>query len=124
MLLDHSQVDAVEQPVQLLDCECDGLGSRRPGKAIGFKSLEEQPEAVAASAEYLDAIAAPVAEYEQSRSHRVQVHRLLNQDRQAVDTHAEVDRLAMQVHFQPFVEPEHGNLPSIWTIVSSSSTDV
>ncbi|WP_373422038.1 hypothetical protein [Burkholderia gladioli] len=46
---------------------------------------------------------------------------MFDQDRQSVDTYAEVDRIAMQIDFQLFVEPEHGNLPSIWTIVASSS---
>lgn len=47
---------------------------------------------------------------------------VFDQDRQPVDAHAEVDRIAMQVDLQPFVEPEHGSLPSIWITVASSST--
>src|SRR5579859_295444 len=121
MLLDHGQVDAVEQPVQLLGAERDCVASVRPDEAIGFESLEQQPEAVAAPAENLDSIAPAVAEDEQRRGHRVQAHRLFDQDRQSVDAHAEVDWIAMQINLQPFVEPEHGSLPSICTTAVSSS---
>ncbi|SOY75946.1 hypothetical protein CBM2609_P350019 [Cupriavidus taiwanensis] len=50
---------------------------------------------------------------------RVEQHRLLHQNRQPVDPHPEVHRLAMQEYLQPAVEPEHGILPSIWTIIVS-----
>lgn len=42
MLLDHGQVDAVEQPVQLLGAERDRVASVRPDEAVGFESPEQQ----------------------------------------------------------------------------------
>ncbi|KGD55089.1 AMP-binding enzyme family protein [Burkholderia pseudomallei] len=109
-------------PVQLLRAERDRVAAVQPDEAVGFESLEQQPEAVAAPAENLDAITTSIAEHKQRRDHEVQVHRLFDQDRQSVDAHAEVDRIAMQVDLQPFVEPEQGGLPSIWITVASSLT--
>jgi len=67
-ILNRGEVDSVEQPMRLLDAELDRFVPVRPDGAVGFGSFGHQPEAVAALAEgYLEAIAAPVAEYEQRR---------------------------------------------------------
>lgn len=56
-------IDPFEQPVQLLGGEFhDGLWPARPDETVFLQPFHQQPEAIAAPAEQLDAIPAPIAE--------------------------------------------------------------
>src|SRR5262245_120593 len=63
-------------------------------------------------AQNLHSVAPTIAEDVHARGERVQTQRLLYEQRQAVDIEPEVDRIAVQVDLQPFVEGEHRTLPS------------
>src|SRR5258706_2445612 len=118
MALHDADVDALEQPVQLLHRQRRHHVGHWPDEAVLLQSFEQQPEAVAVPAEDLHAVAPAVAEHVHARRERVQAEGLVHQQRQAVDVQPEVDRLAVQVHLQGFVEAEHRILPS----TSNSST--
>jgi hypothetical protein len=123
MSLKSSDISTIEKPVQQLDGQCHDFAlAVRPHKAvIGLESFEHQPETVVLPAQDLDAIASPVGKHVERGIHRIQMHRLLDENRQTVHAVPEIDGIAVQVNFQSFVEPEHGILPNIWTTVLSSS---
>jgi hypothetical protein len=123
MTLERSDVGTPEKPVQQLDGQCHDLAIViRPDKAIiGLESLEHEPETVVLPAQDLDAIASPVGKDVERGIHGIQAHRLFDENRQTVHSVPEIDGIAVQVHLQIFVEPEHGILPNIWTTVLSSS---
>src|ERR1700712_4961046 len=123
MPLKSSNVGTFEKPVQQIDGQRHDFGfAVRPDKAIiGLESLEHEPETVVLPAQDLDAIASPVGKDVERGIHGIQAHRLFDENRQTVHSVPEIDRVAVQVHLQIFVEPEHGILPNIWTTVLSSS---
>src|SRR5258708_29733226 len=123
MPLKSSNVGTFEKPVQQIDGQRHGLGfAVRPDEAIiGLESLEHEPETGVLPAQDLDAIASPVSKNIERGIHRIQAHRLFDENRQAVHSVPEIDRIAVQVHLQIFVEPQHRILPNIWTPVLSSS---
>lgn len=111
---DRRNVIAVEQRVQQVGCHRHDLGLIiRPDEVARLQSFNHQPETATVPEENLDAVTTPVPEDVKRGVHRVQLHRLLNEDRQAVHAVAEIDRVTVQVNLQIFVEPEHGNLPRI-----------
>ena len=61
------QVDAGQQPVQLLHTEDGNLGVLGPLEPVGLQSLDHQPEAGPFPQQDLDPVASPVAEDEQRR---------------------------------------------------------
>nr|WP_292452344.1 hypothetical protein [Methylibium sp.] len=111
--LHDRDVDALQQPMQLLHRQRRYRSLLRPDEAILLEALQQQPEAVAVPAQDLHAVAPPVAEDVHARRERVQAERLFYPQRQAVDVEPEVDRLAVQVDLQAFVETEHRTLPSV-----------
>jgi hypothetical protein len=123
MPLKSSNVGTFEKPVQQIDGQRHDFGfAVRPDEAIiGLESLEHEPETVVLPAQDLNAIASPVGKNVERGIHRIQAHRLFDENRQAIHAVTEIDRVAVQVNFQVFVEPEHGILPNIWTTVLSSS---
>jgi hypothetical protein len=62
------------------------------------RSIEEQD---------LHSVATAIAERKNRWSKRIERHRLLNQNRKAVDAGPEVDRLTVQVDFQISAQSEH-----------------
>src|ERR1700684_505659 len=123
MPLKSSNVGTFEKPVQQIDGQRHDFGfAVRPDEAvIGLESLEHEPETVVLPAQDLDAIASPVGKNVERGIHRIQAHRLFDENRQTVHSVPEIDGIAVQIHLQIFVEPEHGILPNIWTTVLSSS---
>ena len=111
MALHDADVDALEQPVQLLHRQRRHHISRRPDEAVLLQAFEQQPVAVAVPAQDLHAVAPPVAEHVRAGCERIQAQRLLHQQCQAVDVQPEVDGLAVEVDLQGFVEAEHRSLP-------------
>lgn len=111
MALHDGNVDALEQPVQLLHHQGRHSVSGWPDEAVLLQALEQQPVAVAVLAENLHAVASAVAEHIRAGRERIQAKRLLHQQCQAVDVQPEVDRLAVQVDLEGFVEAEHRSLP-------------
>lgn len=51
MLLDDSEVYAVEPPVQPLDAQRHRLACFRPDEPVSFEPLEEQPQSIATPVE-------------------------------------------------------------------------
>src|SRR5438105_3893240 len=116
--LHDADVDAFEQPVQLLHRQRRNCGLKRPDEPILLEPLQQQPEAVALPPQDLHAVASSVPEHVHAGGERVQSERLLDEHGQAVDAEPEVNRRAVQVDLQPFVEAEHRILPR----TSNSST--
>ena len=54
-----------------------------------------------------------IAKDEDSTLERTQAHRLLHQDRQAVDPGTKVDRIAMKVDAKIVSQPEHDTAPAL-----------
>lgn len=93
------QVDAVEQPVQLIDRQLDGLvaGIGLGLEAFGFQTLEPQAEAIALPVEDLDLTAGAVEEHEQHGVEHFHLDVQLDQSGQAVDGFAEIDGFWVEV---------------------------
>jgi hypothetical protein len=53
-------------------------------------------------------VATAIAERKNRRSKRIERHRLLDQNRKAVDASPEVDRLTVQINLQVTAQSEHG----------------
>jgi len=102
-------VDAVENPVELLGRELD---DRRlapgPSEPVFRQSLQDHHKTGPIEEQQLHSVAAAIAKRKDRRRERVQLHHLLHQDCKAVDAGAKVDRLAMQVDFQISTQSEHG----------------
>jgi hypothetical protein len=56
----------------------------------------------------LHPVATAIAERKNRRSKRIERHRLLDQNRKAVDASPEVDRLTVQIDLQVTAQSEHG----------------
>src|ERR1700741_565955 len=122
MSTDRGDVIAIEQRVQHAGRQRHYIGLVvGPDKTACFKAFRHQPEATSIPTDKLDPVTTAVSEDIKRGVHRVQMHGLLDENREAVHAVAEIDRIAVQVHFQVFVEPEHGILPRIWISVVSSS---
>ena len=111
MPLHDADIDALEQPVQLLHRQRRYVRLAGPDEPVLFQPFEQQPEPVAVPAQHLHPVAPAVAEHVHARGERVQSQRLLHQCRQAIDVQPEVHRCAVQVDLQAFVEAEHRSLP-------------
>ena len=94
------QVEAIEQPIQLLSAQANHALCRRswPMEAIFFQALLPQAETIALPIEDLDLVLTPVGEHEQPLGKRVLLQRLLDQYRQAIYPLAEIDRIAAHQH--------------------------
>src|SRR3954463_15952420 len=119
VLVDHCEINAIEQPMQLLHGQRRHGVDVRPDKSVLLKTLHQHPKAVSLPAQNFYAITSPIPEDVQRLSKRIQPEGLLDQDRQTVKTDPEVDRLAMQVDLQAFVEAEHRSLPSASIIANA-----
>lgn len=114
-------VDTVQQPLQLLDRQRRHRRLTRPSKTISLEPFEEEPESIVVPAERLDAVRPPVAKHVHRLRKRIKSQGLLNQRRQAVDRFTEVHCVAVQMHFQPFVEAEQQRAPSASITAFTSS---
>src|SRR5579864_458497 len=122
MAMDGGNVVAVEQRVQQIGCQGHDFGLvAGPDEVLCLKSLRHKPEPAAIPAEDLDAVATPVPEDVKRGVHWIEPHGLLDEDRETVHAVAEINRIAVEVNFEAYVEPEHGSLPSICTTVVNSS---
>src|ERR1700744_2192537 len=119
---DRGDVVTLEQRVQHIGRQLHDLGLVvGPDEAARLQAFHKKPEAAAIPGQYFYTIAPPVAEDVKRSVHRVQPHRLLDENRKTVHAVAEINGVAVQVHLQVVVEAEHGSLPRIWTSVVSSS---
>src|SRR5690606_38795891 len=108
------QVDAVEQPVQLIDRQLNGLvtGIGFGLEALGFQTLEPQAEAIALPVENLDLAAGAIEEHEQHRVEHFHLDVQLDQRSQSVDGFAEVDGLWVEIDLLHFgVGTHHDGAP-------------
>ena len=104
MSADRSDVIAIEQRVQRRWRQCYDLGLPvGPDETACFKALRHQPETTTIPTDDLDPVTAAVSEDIKRGVHRVQMHGLLDENRQAVHAVAEIDGIAVQVDFQAFV---------------------
>lgn len=89
-------IDAVEDPVQLLGRKRDHrcLPARPPELVLG-QPLQDQHKTRPIEEQELHPVATAIAERKNRRSKRIERHRLLDQNRKAVDAGPEVDRLAV-----------------------------
>ena len=100
------EVEAVEQPVQLLAAQRHRRAlAARPVEALALQALHPQHEAAALPVQDLHPVATPVGEHEQLLAERVQRELVLHQCREAVDLLAEVDRVDAQVDLGQVVAP-------------------
>ena len=118
----RGQVNSIEQPVQLLHREFD---HRRvlawPNEARILQTLLQQPEAVAAPAQNLDAVLPAVAKDIDGVSKRIEVQLVFDQRRQTVDALAKVDGPAVQVHRQVGVQMKHGSAARVRSTLQGAS---
>src|SRR5690554_4338728 len=106
----HSaEVIAIQEPVQLLAREGDGVALQAVGplEALPLQALVPDHEAVTLPEQQLHLVALAVAEHEDRLLEGVELHGLLNQQGQSIDLLAHVDRLATQVDAQPGIRPDH-----------------
>src|SRR5471030_1938173 len=110
----HSiNVDAIEEPVQLFGRQFDHrLLPTWPDEVIFLEAPQHQPEAGALVEQQLDPVASAVVEGKHGTCKRIELHRLLDQRHQAVDTGPEVDRLTMQEDLQVCFESKHQRAPN------------
>jgi len=94
-----AEVEAAQQPVELFFGQRDGFSVilSRPFEALLFQALVPETETAAVPVEDLQLVAALIAEDKHRRVKHRQAHRLLNNQAQAVDGFAEVDRVAVQI---------------------------
>ncbi|PII39395.1 hypothetical protein T190_05715 [Sinorhizobium meliloti CCBAU 01290] len=102
-------IDAVENPVKLLSRK---RHHRRlpawPSEPIFGQSLQDHHKTGPIEEQELQTVTAAIAKGKDRRRKRVELHRLLHQDRKAVDAGAEVDRFAVQVDLEISAQSEHG----------------
>ena len=122
MATHRGEVNAVEQPVQLLHREFDhGAVLLGPDKACVFQPLLQQPESVAIPAQYLDTVLSAVAKDKDGMGKGVQAQVVFNDRAQAVDVLAEVHFAPVQVHRQVGVQMEHGRAAKVRSKLSSAA---
>ena len=118
----RGEVNAIEQPVQLLHREFDhGAVLLGPDKACILQPLLQQPKAIAIPAQDLDAILSAIAKDKDSMGKGVQAQVVFNDRTQAVDVLAEVHFAAVQVHRQVGVQMEHGSAAKVRSMPSSAA---
>lgn len=122
MATHRGEVNAVEQPVQLLHGELDhGAVLLGPDKASIFESLLQQPKAIAIPAQDLDAVLCAVAKDKDGMGKGVQAQVVFNDRAQAVDVFAEVHFASVQVHRQVGVQMEHDKAAKVRSMLSSAA---
>ncbi|WP_429034132.1 hypothetical protein [Bradyrhizobium sp. I1.14.4] len=111
-MADHRiDIDAVEDPVQLLGRKRDDrLLAARPSELVLGQPLQDQHEAGPIEEQQLYPVATAIAERKNHRRKRIERHRLLDQNRKAVDASPEVDRLTVQIDLQVTAQSEHGSV--------------
>jgi len=101
-MADHRvDINAIENPVEL-------LGRKRyhrrlsvwPSEPVLGQSLQDHYKTGPIEEQELHPVTAAIAEREDRRRKRVEFHRLLDQDRKAVDAGAKVDRFAVQIDLE------------------------
>ncbi len=97
-----------------------GLLATGPGKPVCLESFHQEPEPGAIIKKKFHAVAFAIVEPEDGSREWVKLHRLLDQCHERVQSGAEVDRLAMQVHQQVMIEAEHQCAPSAAIIALTS----
>src|SRR5690606_14270584 len=105
------EINAVEQPVQFIDRQLDGLvpGIGLGLETLGFQTLEPQAEAVAFPVEDFHLIAGAVEEHEQHRVEHFHLDIQRDQGGQAVDGFTKVDGLGVEVDLLDLgVRAHHG----------------
>src|SRR5271155_2531084 len=109
-MADHRiDIDAVEDPVQLLGRQRDNrLLATRPSELVLGQPLQDQHKAGPVEEQQLNPVETAIAERKNRRSERIERHRLLDQNRKAVDASPEVDRLTVQIDLQVIAQSEHG----------------
>ena len=86
------QIDAFEQPVQLLHGQLDdALILAWPDEAFSLQAFLQQPKSVAAPAQDFDAVARAIGEDVGGLGKRVKLQIVLDQRGQAVDVLPEID---------------------------------
>ncbi|MCK1412389.1 MULTISPECIES: hypothetical protein [unclassified Bradyrhizobium] len=105
----YDVIDAVKDPVQLLGRQRDDrLLAARPSELVLGQPLQDQHKAGPVEEQQLHPVATAIAERKNRRSERIERHRLLDQNRKAVDASPEVDRLTVQIDLQVTAQSEHG----------------
>ncbi|MGY4567005.1 hypothetical protein [Bradyrhizobium sp. USDA 3256] len=107
-MTDHRiDIDAVEDPVQLLGRKPDDrLLAARPSELVLGQPLQDQHKAGPVEEQQLHPVVTAIAERKNRRHKRIERHRLLNQNRKAVDASSEVDRLTVQIDLQVTAQSE------------------
>ncbi|UPJ84939.1 hypothetical protein IVB16_38715 (plasmid) [Bradyrhizobium sp. 183] len=105
----YDVIDDVKDPVQLLGRQRDDrLLAARPSELVLGQPLQDQHKAGPVEEQQLHPVATAIAERKNRRSERIERHRLLDQNRKAVDASPEVDRLTVQIDLQVTAQSEHG----------------
>src|SRR4051812_33239245 len=114
-MADHRiEIDAVKQPAQLLGIErYDRHLATGPAEPIFRQSFQYQHKTGALEEQQLHSGASTIAKDEDSTLERAETHRLLDQDRQAVDTRTEVDRISVKIDAEIVSQPEHSNVQEL-----------
>lgn len=114
-------IDAIEQPVELLGRQLDHrLLSAWPDEVIFLEAPQHQPETGAFVEQQFDPVASAVVEGKCGTCKWIELHGLLDQHHQAVDASPEVDRLPMQEDPQVCIEPKHQRAPNAANIAVTS----
>jgi hypothetical protein len=98
-MADHCvNIDAVKDPMELLGRKRQHRSlSAWPPELVFRQFLQDHHETGPIKKQELHPVVTAIAKGKHRRSKRVQRHRFLDQDREAVDAGPKVDRLAMQV---------------------------
>jgi hypothetical protein len=106
-------VDALQQPVQLLARQLDdALLPARPYEVVFLKAPQHHPEAVAIVEQQFDSVTFAVVESKHGARKWVELHRLLDERHKTIDTGAKVDRFSMQKHSKVRLEAKHQRAPN------------
>ncbi len=122
MTAHRSEVNSIEQPVQLLHCELDHRSVlARPNEARILQALLQQPETIAAPSKDLHAIPPSVAKDIDGVCKRIEPQFVFNHRRQTVDALAKVNLPAVQVHHEVGVQMKHGNCAKLRSTLAGAS---
>ncbi|MFL9966997.1 hypothetical protein PQR02_39940, partial [Paraburkholderia sediminicola] len=99
--------------MQLLGRQLDhGLLPGWPREMVYLEAFQHQPEARTLVQQQLNAVAFAIMEREHGASEGVELHRLLNQRREAINSRPKVNRFAMQIDAKVGIKAEHQRSPS------------
>jgi len=105
-------VDPVQQPMQLLGRQSEDQSlTPRPPESVFSQPLQNKDKARTVKEQQLHPVTAAITKRKNRRLKRIQRHRLLDQNRQAVNSAPEVDRLAMKIDRKISAQPEHRSTP-------------